>query len=117
LLTYKDLSEFSLHCYPLEEVFIEKLCALMGRTEPRDLYDLWYLLEIAELERRYYWSEFVQKAQHKGHDPNNLMYSLEKKLPSFKSRWEGSLSTQIHSLPAFNQVARELAKHLRMLKG
>jgi uncharacterized protein len=117
LLTYKDLSEFSLPCYPLEEVFIEKLCALMGRTEPRDLYDLWYLLEIAELEGRYYWSEFVQKAQHKGHDPNNLMHSLEKKLPSFKSRWEGSLSTQIHSLPAFNQVARELAKHLRMLKG
>ena len=26
--------------YALEEISTEKLCALMGRTEPRDLYDI-----------------------------------------------------------------------------
>lgn len=40
-ITYTDLPEdsFVLSCYPLSEVLIEKMAALMGRTEPRDLYD------------------------------------------------------------------------------
>ena len=36
--TYSDLKEeFKLKCYSLSEVLIEKMAALMGRTEPRDL--------------------------------------------------------------------------------
>jgi len=31
--------------YALDEILIEKLCALMGRTEPRDLYDVYWLFE------------------------------------------------------------------------
>lgn len=44
---YSDLPEdsFTLQCYSLSEVIIEKMAALMGRTEPRDLYDFWYLTE------------------------------------------------------------------------
>jgi uncharacterized protein len=44
---YQDMpkEDFSLRCYPLEEIMVEKLVALMGRTQPRDLYDIWYLLE------------------------------------------------------------------------
>lgn len=35
--TYSDLEEdFQLQCYSLAEVLIEKMTALMGRTEPRD---------------------------------------------------------------------------------
>jgi len=37
---YSNLEEeFNLQCYSLAEVLIEKMTALMGRTEPRDLYD------------------------------------------------------------------------------
>jgi uncharacterized protein len=114
---YEDLTNFSLQCYPLEEVLIEKMCALMGRTEPRDLYDLWYLLEIAKLESMDYWREFTQKAHHKGHNPNKFTVRVEEKMLSFKARWESSLSAQIHFLPLFNQVTRDLSKHLQKLKS
>jgi predicted nucleotidyltransferase component of viral defense system len=45
---YSDLPEemFSLQCYSLSEVLIEKMAALMGSTEPKDLYDFWHLTEI-----------------------------------------------------------------------
>ena len=47
--SYSDLEEdFSLQCYSLAEVLIEKMAALMGRTEPRDLYDFWYLTRSEE---------------------------------------------------------------------
>ena len=115
IIDYQDLDSFSLLCYPLEEVLIEKMCALMGRTEPRDLYDWWYLLEIAQLEILYYWPEFVQKAAHKGHNPKEFTSKLEQKLNSFKSRWESAISSQIHHLPPFNQVTRDLGKHLRKI--
>lgn len=40
-ISYTDLPEDSveLQCYPLSEILIEKMAALMGRMEPRDLYD------------------------------------------------------------------------------
>ena len=43
---YSDISEeeeVTIQCYGLEEVVIEKMAALMGRTLPRDLYDFEYL--------------------------------------------------------------------------
>ena len=40
-ILYSDLPKesFSLACYSLGEILIEKMTALMGRTEPRDLYE------------------------------------------------------------------------------
>ena len=35
----------TLRVYSPEEILAEKLCALLGRTEPRDLYDVHYMLE------------------------------------------------------------------------
>ena len=44
---YSDLMkhEFKIKCYQLSEILIEKMAALLGRTIPRDLYDLWYLVK------------------------------------------------------------------------
>lgn len=57
---YADLPEdmFSLQCYSLREILIEKMAALMGRTEPKDLYDFWHLTEIEKLSTGYYKPEF-----------------------------------------------------------
>ena len=115
--SYADLEDFSLLCYPLEEVLIEKMCALLGRTEPRDLYDLWYLLEIEGMDWVYYWPEFERKAKHKGHNAAQFLLRVHEKLHKFKARWEGSLVAQIHLLPAFEQVSRELGKHWRKIKA
>jgi len=43
---YSDYpTDVRLPTYTLEEILTEKLCALMGRTEPRDLYDVYWLFE------------------------------------------------------------------------
>lgn len=110
---YSDLKAFNMLCYPLEEVLIEKMCALMGRTQPRDLYDLWYLLEYDKMDITYSWPEFERKAKNKGHDPAGFKEKVQGKLPSLKGRWKGSLLTQIRILPDFDLVVRELNKHLR----
>lgn len=70
---YSDLEEeFNIQCYSLGEVLIEKMTALMGRTEPRDLYDFWYLVEIERMKITDFLFEFQNKAQHKKQAEKNL---------------------------------------------
>jgi uncharacterized protein len=110
---YSDLKDFEVLCYSLEEVLIEKMCALMGRTQPRDLYDLWYLLEYDKMDITHSWPEFERKARNKGHLPSAFKEKLQAKMNSFKGRWQGSLSSQIRALPDFELVVREVNKHMR----
>ena len=112
---YSDLEEFQILSYALEEVLIEKMCALMGRTQPRDLYDLWYLLEYEKIDIRHNWPEFERKARSKGHTPTAFKQKVESKSNSFKGRWEGSLASQIKNLPEFELVVRELDRHFRRI--
>ena len=72
---YSDLFdyEFEIRCYQLAEILIEKMTALMGRTIPRDLFDLWYLLEYEQIDIQNYYFEFERKAINKGHNPNELV--------------------------------------------
>jgi uncharacterized protein len=112
---YSDLDEFKILSYTLEEVLIEKMCALMGRSQPRDLYDLWYLLEHEKMSIQYSWPEFERKAKNKGHTPTAFKEKVETKLNAFKGRWQGSLASQIKDLPDFDLVVRELNKHFRKI--
>jgi uncharacterized protein len=111
---YSDLEEdFTLRCYSLAEVLIEKMSALMGRTEPRDLYDFWYLTEIERLNVREYLIDFHRKAAKKGHDPSDFFEKILKKEPAFRRDWENKLRSQIHDLPPFETVFREAKRHFK----
>lgn len=111
---YSDLEEaFSIPCYSLTEVLIEKMAALMGRTEPRDLYDCWYLLEIERMDIRDVLPESYRKATNKGHNPSDFQGKVLKKEAMFKRDWEGKLRSQIHDLPPFEAVFRETKRHFK----
>jgi predicted nucleotidyltransferase component of viral defense system len=111
---YSDLEEdFKLQCYSLAEVLIEKMTALMGRTEPRDLYDFWYLTEIERLEIADYLFEFQNKAHHKKQDPNKFSEKVLNKETAFKRDWEKKLFSQIHDLPEYEEVFRKVKRHLK----
>lgn len=114
-IDYSDGGEFNLLCYSLEEVVIEKMCALMGRTQPRDLYDLWHLFEYEKLDIKSVLPEFERKAKNKGHDPANFATKVQSKLNAFKGRWNSSLANQIKDLPDFDTVVWELNKHFRKI--
>jgi len=111
---YSDLVEnFNLKCYSIVEILIEKMTALMGRIEPRDLYDFWYLTEIERFDISDYLFEFQNKAQHKKQDPTKFTEKVLGKETAFKRDWEKKLVSQIHDLPKYEEVFRESKRHLK----
>lgn len=112
-LNYSDLIEHELQCYSLEEVLTEKLRSTMQRMQPRDYYDIWYLLEVHGMDIEFIIPEFILKCKAKGIDPAAFHKSIEKRLPQYKGRWTRSMADQIKDLPPFEQVEREMKRHLK----
>lgn len=112
--SYSDLGEkFELQCYSLAEVLIEKMTALMGRTEPRDLYDFWYLTEIEKLDIAEHIASFNNKAKHKKQDPKKFTEKVLSRETSFKRDWDRKLASQIHDLPQYDTIFRGAKRHLK----
>jgi predicted nucleotidyltransferase component of viral defense system len=113
IVDYTDLEEHSLLCYPLEELLVEKLRCTMQRMQPRDYYDIWYLVEIEKMDVEYYTNEFRNKCTNKELKPEDFHKKLEQKLPQYKARWTKSMSDQIKDLPDFEQVEREVSRKIK----
>lgn len=116
LIFYTDLEDHSLLCYPLEEVLIEKLRAVMQRMAARDFYDIWYLLTQYGMDVGFYLNEFRQKCADKELNPSDFHEKLKERLPLYKGRWKSSINEQIHDLPDFGTVEREVLRELKRLK-
>ena len=114
IIRYSDLEEHQLLCYPLEEILVEKMRCVMQRMQARDFYDIWYLLEVHEMDVHFYQNEFSQKCKSKGLSSIDFPKKLEERIPQYKGRWHSSINDQIKDLPDFEQVQREV---LRRLKG
>jgi len=113
LLGYSDLTEHQLLCYPLEEVLVEKMRTVMQRMQARDFYDIWYLLEQHGMDVNFYLKEFANKCENKKLNPADFQKKLVERLPQYKGRWQSSLNEQIPNLPDFDQVEREVMRHLK----
>ena len=116
LLGYSDLTEHQLLCYPLEEVLVEKMRTVMQRMQARDFYDIWYLLEQHGMDVNFYLKEFANKCESKKLNPADFQKKLAERLPAYKGRWQSSMMEQIQNLPDFDQVEREVMRHLKKLK-
>ncbi len=112
---YSDLGKHQLLCYPLEEVLVEKMRSVMQRMQARDFYDLWYLLEQHGMDLDFYKNEFEKKCKSKELNPADFPKKLTERLPQYKGRWQSSMSEQIQDLPDFDQVVREVQRHLKKL--
>lgn len=113
---YTDQEEHELLCYPLEEVLVEKMRTVMQRMQARDFYDIWYLLEIHEMDIDFYAAEFRTKCESKEIEPTEFHKKLEQRLPQYKGRWQTSMADQIQDLPDFDEVVREVMRHLKKLE-
>lgn len=114
-LSYSDQDEHQLLCYSLEESLVEKMRSVMQRMQARDFYDIWYLLEIHEMDVDLYVNEFKAKCENKKLNSSDFHEKLEQRLPQYKGRWQKSMKEQIHNLPDFEQVERETMRHLKKL--
>lgn len=83
----------------------------MQRTAPRDLYDIWYLLEENGGNIEDYIFDFQKKAEHKKIDYAKLVEVVNNKEAIFRKQWEQQLINQIQDVPNFDDVWRQLGKH------
>ncbi|MBN1954818.1 MAG: nucleotidyl transferase AbiEii/AbiGii toxin family protein [Anaerolineae bacterium] len=105
----------TLLAYSLEEILTEKLCALIGRTEPRDLYDVYWLLERGDVKPEFLAADLAAKCQHKGQDPGRLDQALTAKSDVLARLWASRLAVQVPDLPHLDEVLRAVRRHLRGL--
>lgn len=115
-LDYSDQEKHQLLCYSPEEILVEKLRSVMQRMQARDFYDIWYLLEVHNMDVAFYSTEFRSKCESKEIDPADFHNKLMQRLPQYKGRWKASLADQIQDLPDFDQVEREVMRQLKKLE-
>ncbi|MEA3476488.1 MAG: nucleotidyl transferase AbiEii/AbiGii toxin family protein [Candidatus Cloacimonadota bacterium] len=107
LFTYQEFKQekVALNTYILESVVSDKISRILDVTnEPRDIYDLWYLLKLninvakikEELKRRFGYDIYLP----------NLLYEINK--VAYIKNWQIKLKRQIGNLPDYKKVIKEL---------
>ena len=109
---YSDAIEKKVLVYSLEEILTEKLCAIIGRTEPRDLYDIWYLFE-KDLDFSSIPFAFKDKAEFKDIDPGSINRILKKKKNIIARMWQTRLAGQVRDLPELDGILRKVNRNIR----
>lgn len=101
--------------YSLEEIFVEKLSALSdrARTEPRDLYDLWHLIEFTDMRAGELSAELERKLAFRERAMEGVTAAIAAKEDRLARLWATRLAHQISELPGFEDVFRRLMRALR----
>lgn len=113
---YEDLPEdVAIRTYSINEIAVEKVVALLdrARNEPRDLYDIWYLannhyVDITELIKA-----IEGKLEIRGKKLGDVKDEFSRKENRFKKLWKIRLSSQMESIPEFDNVYRVVRRKLR----
>jgi predicted nucleotidyltransferase component of viral defense system len=107
--TYPEFEQekMELNTYILESVVSDKISRILDiDDEPRDLYDLWYLLKL-NLDIKIIKKEFSKRHGFSIH-VFNLLSEITKE--NFKRNWTVRLERQIKNLPLFEVVIKDLKK-------
>lgn len=102
--------------YPLNEIASEKTVALLdrARTEPRDLYDLWYLIEeTRSVSLPDCLDAIYAKLIHRGKKLEEVGNEFQKKEARLMKTWDTRLAPQMSSIPKFESVYRGAKRALR----
>lgn len=74
------------------------------------------MLDVHGMEPEFYMAEFKNKCASKNLKPGDFFKKLAEQTPMYKARWENSLAEQIHHLPDFDKVEREVQRALKKFK-
>lgn len=113
---YEDLPEdASILVYSLNEIAAEKVVALLdrARNEPRDLYDLEYLISSGHVNLVDMVEAIEQKWKFRGRELTNVREEFLRKEARLRKLWNIRLSSQMTKLPEFSKVYRSVFRELR----
>ncbi len=115
LSEYSDLDDggHSIDVYAVTEIWAEKARSLMQRSEPRDLYDLYQLLEYDPTLPDRARDLFRRKAIAKALTPGDLLMRLDGREKTWGRLWHQRLEHQVRDLPEFGSVWRRVIRGLR----
>ena len=113
---YADLpDDAKIRVYSLGEIMAEKLVALtdQARNEPRDLYDVWYLVDGNHVDVADVVDAIEQKWAFRGKKLADVRSEFAAKEPRYRKLWGPRLSSQMVDLPEFDAVYRMVRRALR----
>ena len=113
---FDDLHEGpTVNVYSLEEIAVEKIVALSdrARNEPRDLYDLWYLMKHHDFSLAEIKPELETKLAFRQRTAENLVQIVTAKEDRLRRLWGPRLSQQMIDLPSYDGVYRDVKRALR----
>jgi predicted nucleotidyltransferase component of viral defense system len=113
---YTDLPDQAIiDVYTLHEIGAEKIVAIFdpARNEPRDLYDLWFLLSHDCLEVGELINAVGRKMNFRGKDLTGVREIFNRKKPRLNKLWETRLASQMAELPEFDHVHRRVLREFR----
>ncbi|MBI3683993.1 MAG: nucleotidyl transferase AbiEii/AbiGii toxin family protein [Acidobacteria bacterium] len=101
--------------YSLAEIATEKVVALAdrARNEPRDLYDLWYLISREGMDLSHLAPAIIAKLAFRNVEASGIQEAIMKKEARLKAVWSARLANQMSELPPFDQVFRAFRRTLR----
>lgn len=113
---YSDYPDFMIKVESLEEIFAQKLRAILERTKSRDYYDVFRLC-VTDFDKKKLKTLFEMKCKLKG-----IVFSgLENMIPKdafniIKPYWEKGLGRLVNPLPDLNEVLADLQVGLGFLR-
>jgi len=116
ILGYSDYPSFSIKVMCLEEIFAEKLRALLEREKTRDYYDIWRMLSL-DVEKDKIKEIFIKKCGVKGIEFKGIGQFFPDDLKEIlKPYWERELSRLIYDIPNLKKVIEEIKIGVRFLE-
>lgn len=113
---YEDLpADAEIRVYSLKEIAVEKIVALgdSARNEPRDLYDVWFLLTEGHVQADRLTAPLRNKLESRNKELTEIQLEFLKKEGRLKKLWNVRLASQMLVLPEFDDVFRAVQRHLR----
>ena len=95
---FSDVPPFTIFVMKKEEILAEKLRALQMRAKPRDLYDIWILLNLnVKVNRKLLYSKLRE----------DNIFKFKLKFPS-KKEYNNNLKMLLTNVPDYNQVVSDV---------
>jgi predicted nucleotidyltransferase component of viral defense system len=118
IITYPEFDfpeHKKLKVYSIDEIATEKIVALTDpkRNQPRDLFDIWTLVEDCDLELAMLAPAIAQKLRFRERTADGLSQAFDKKEKLLKATWSNRLNPQMTKTPEFETVFREVRQSFR----
>jgi len=107
---YSEINNFEVFAMQDKEILSEKVRAILTREKPRDVYDLWFLLNIGTGIDFHLINEKL-KLYNKSFDFDDFFNAISRK----RNLWDLDLKNLIiNDLPDFNNVYKEILSRFKL---